>query len=206
MSNPYMTKISNVPPAKYTPKEMQALFAEHTKLRAAYSSAQARVRDLTNGQLDVQAQHADEAAIATAFRAGKTVNDPNQHRAKLAADRTTAEVTEIQTKIALDAVTTDVSKWVHENSDALLEHETDILNNASAEYAASIEVTLTARQNYYEAIAAAKWSEALAHGNNSQLSWIGARYETQLNTALRMDALEHDRTQQQSVRYTATEF
>lgn len=194
-----MTTLSNVPPTKYVPSAMHSTFAEHEKLRVEESAARTAAHQLTDDQLDHRAKRDDDIALGEAVRAGSVpkITDPN--RAKLAADRTAADIKAMQLRVALESVARDVNTWVANNTDALVSHESAILHTAANDYAAAIEAALTARRNYYEARAAKDWAELLASGRKSQLSWIGARYDSTLDTELRKDAHTHEARSNRSV-------
>jgi len=187
-----MTTLSNVPPTKYVPSAIRAAFAEHEKLRGEESAARTAAHRLTDTELDHRTKRDDDHDLGEAIRAGTEPATSDPHRSKLAADRTTADIKATRLRVALESVTREVNAWVADNTDALVNHESDILNIAANDYAAAVEATLTARRAYYEARAAHEWAELLASGRKSQVSWIGARYDAQLDTELRRDTRTHE--------------
>lgn len=144
------------PPLDLVPKTVAALLTEHDRLFDALALARKAATAVTGEEYDREAQLKDEAAAATAARAGSPIPDPAASL-KLAADRLATTRALAAHEAAFAAVTNDLNNATGDAYFGSIEDATKARTKALAGIDNLVDQLATAVETAVSAGAARDW-------------------------------------------------
>lgn len=193
-----------IPPPAALPKTMQPLAKTYNAARDRIVEQRANAARYDNDAARAEAAAADQAEVLKVLEAGGDVttvgaDHENRRRATAAAYTQAARAAEV-----------DGQRVARELADALLAHREQLVDHAAAsipaataEYAATVEALVSARQRYDDALTLLEWAysidgEDVGAWGESTPRWQHGRFDAgaeEIIDLLRADAQRHEGAQ-----------